>query len=79
MNFEPVETLEELMSLDQDKISDGYRLGTQNAPEPTTEDGKALWHGWRNGMIDKKFMPADEAYYALARLFVADRNRVLDQ
>lgn len=70
-NFEPVTTLEELDSLDSNQIVAGYMAGRKGYPEPQQSEGKAVWHGWRNGMIDTKRLPADEAYYSLARLIVA--------
>lgn len=68
MKFQPVETLEELDSLNIEDVKRGYVLGLHKAPEP--KENKALWHGWRNGMIDKKHLQGDEAYYKLARLII---------
>lgn len=71
--FMPITTVEELNSLDHDDTVNGYHAGTRNEPEPF-DKGKAYWHGWRNGMMDKKHMPYDEETYRLARLLAQSKG-----
>ena len=66
----PVTTVEDLDSLDDDEILEGYRDGLRGEPEPGDNRGRAVWHGWRNGMIDSGRMEKDEAAATLARRFV---------
>jgi hypothetical protein len=70
-NFEPVRTLEELDSLNDQDIRDGYLSTESGDPEPGPNRGKAFWHGWRNRMIDKGLIEKDDACATLARLWVA--------
>jgi len=47
----PVETLEELDTLDDAEIQEGYRDGWTGEPEPGDNRSKSYWHGWRVGMM----------------------------
>ena len=76
--FLPVTTVEELDTFNKDDIVNGYHAGTRNEPEPFHR-GKAYWHGWRNGMIDKKHMPMDYAAEFLARAIVRSREKSPEQ
>lgn len=67
----PVSTLEDLSTLDDDEILEGYRDGLANEPEPGGNRSRSYWHGWRNGMADKKRIPFDRAMESLAREYVA--------
>lgn len=71
MKFEPVRTLADLESLDQDQIKEGYLSAERGDPEPGPNRGRSLWHGWRNRMIDMGELPSDDAAGALAREYVA--------
>lgn len=50
--FTPVETVDDLNSLDDDEIVAGYRSGFRGEPEPGSDKSRAFWHGWRNGRVD---------------------------
>ena len=65
--FEPVQTIEDLESLDENQIVEGYRSGERGDPEPGENRGRAFWHGWRNRMIDLGELPHDEASRQLVR------------
>jgi hypothetical protein len=66
MNFEPVRTVADLETLDDDEILDGYLSTRRGDPEPGPNHGRAFWHGWRNRMIDLGEMPGDDASRRLA-------------
>lgn len=70
-NFEPVQTLDDLLSLDKDDVLAGYLSADAGDPEPGPNRGRAFWHGWRNRMIDKHVLPVDEASRRLAREYLA--------
>ena len=65
--FEPVRTLSDLKSLDEDQIVEGYRSAERGDPEPGENRGRAFWHGWRNRMIDLGEVPPDDASRQLVR------------
>lgn len=67
----PVVTVEELETLDEDEMVEGYLDGYANEPRPSGNRSKAYWHGWRNGMVDGKHAEPDESQAALARAVVA--------
>lgn len=74
--FALVRTLEDLDSLDEQDMIDGYRDGLAGEPEPGPNRGRAFWHGWRSGMMDRGLLPLDEAAQTLARLWLArERER----
>jgi hypothetical protein len=54
LHYSPVITLEDLFSLDETEILDGYWDGRDGEPEPKGNRSRAYWHGWRNGMVDSK-------------------------
>lgn len=66
MSFEPVRTLADLESLDDDEILAGYIDTQRGDPEPGPNRGRAYWHGWRNAMIDMGEIPQDDASRQLA-------------
>lgn len=66
MKHKPVRTVEDLNTLDEAEIIEGYRDGREDAPEPGDNRSRSYWHGWRNGMVDGKHREADEAQRALA-------------
>lgn len=61
MNFDPVCTKEDLDTLNDDDIVEGYFAGREGDPEPGANRGRAYWHGWRNGMMDSGHMEIDSA------------------
>lgn len=76
MTFEPVTTLKELSTLDEDQMTKGYVAGLNGSSEPEQHLGKSYWHGWRNGMIDSNRMPSDAASAELARQIVEKSKTV---
>jgi hypothetical protein len=71
MTFQPVRTLSDLATLNDDDILEGYRSAERGDPEPGENRGRSFWHGWRNRMIDLGEIPADEASGQLAREYIA--------
>lgn len=69
--FLPVRTLDDLNSLDQSDIVEGYTSAERGDPEPGPNRGRAFWHGWRNRMIDFHILPVDEASIQLVREVIA--------
>ena len=69
-SFEPVRTLADLNSLNEDDIVEGYLSAESGDPEPGANRGRAFWHGWRNRMIDRGELPSDDAASQLAREYV---------
>jgi hypothetical protein len=74
MPFEPVSTLEELDSLDDADMCEGYRSAERGDPEPGENRGKSFWHGWRCRMMDFNEIPIDPVHYKLVGLWV-ERER----
>ena len=72
--FEPVRTLADLATLNEDEIVVGYTSTQPGDPEPGENRGRAYWHGWRNRMMDLGTIPQDAASMQLAREYV-QRNR----
>lgn len=52
MAFDPVTTLADLDSLDEQEIIEGYLSAERGDPEPGDNRGRAFWHGWRCKMMD---------------------------
>jgi hypothetical protein len=69
--FAPVETLADLVQLDEAEILDGYRSGCDGDPEPGNNRSRAFWHGWRNGAIDRGRSKPDAASKKLAHAYLA--------
>jgi hypothetical protein len=74
--FTPVATVEDLNSLDEGEIVDGYLSGLRGEPEPGSNRSRAYWHGWRNGMADSSRMPIDTAQRQLAHAVVGPSMRM---
>jgi len=70
VRFEPVRTKDDLESLDQAEIVEGYVSAVRGDPEPGPNRGRAFWHGWRNRMIDYGELPMDDAAMQLAHEIV---------
>lgn len=64
--FEPVRTLEDLLTLDPHEITAGYTEFQRGDPEPGPNRGRAYWHGWRNAAIDHGQIEKDDAAAQLA-------------
>lgn len=73
MNFEPIRTKADLLSLDADEITSGFMDGFRDPdqPEPGLNRGRAYWHGWRNAMMDLRRLPLDDASTQLAHEIAA--------
>ncbi len=67
MNFKPVETLEDLNSLNPDEILEGHLSAERGDPEPGPNRGRSYWHGWRTRMMDLRELPIDETHRKLVR------------
>lgn len=63
----PVTDPADLDALDEDEIVAGYRSAAKDDPEPGGNHSRAFWHGWRNGMSDRRFREPDAAQRELAR------------
>jgi hypothetical protein len=74
MGFAPASTLEELDTLSESDIVEGYTSAQCGDPEPGENRGKAFWVGWRNAMMDKGVIPIDAAARKLAAAWV-ERSR----
>lgn len=75
MNFSPVRTVDDLESLDQTEMLEGYSAGHAGDPEPGGNRGRSFWHGWRNGMVDAGHLKGNEHQAALAAEFL-NKQRV---
>ncbi len=69
--FKPVETLEDLATLDDREVIEGYWAGKDGWPEPGNNRTRSYWHGWRNGAVDGKHRKKDAAQAKLASLAYA--------
>jgi len=65
IKFQPVTTLRDLATLDQDVILEGYRAGMRGELL-TGEETRAFVHGWRNAVSDN-IGETDVYQQALAR------------
>lgn len=74
MPFDRVRTLEDLDSLDDAEMHEGYLSAERGDPEPGENRGRAFWHGWRCRMIDKGVIEIDDIHHVLAVQYVR-RNR----
>ena len=66
----PVTTVEDLESLDDGEVVEGYHDGLEDAPKPGANRTRAYWHGWRNGMVDGGYMEKDWAQATLAHNYL---------
>ena len=62
----PVTDLDDLYSLDEADMVEGYCDGRDGWPCDDNRS-RAYWHGWRNGMVDSGRMAKDDAMAVLAR------------
>lgn len=75
-NFEPVLTLDDLDSLDNDEIVEGYCGWRPGDPEPGPNRGRAYWHGWMNAAYDHNAIPCRPGHAALVHAWLdRERNR----
>ena len=73
----PVTTLEDLDSLDEAEILEGYLDGRAGDPEPGGNRSRSYWHGWRNGAADYGHRPIDAAQRELAHAYAERARRQL--
>lgn len=71
MPFEPVRTLDDLDSLSETDMIEGYTSGERGDPEPGENRGRAFWHGWRCCMFDLGQLKADDFHRKLVRDWLA--------
>lgn len=74
--FQPVETVEDLNSLDDDEIVAGYRSGLHGDPEPGSNKSRSFWHGWRNGSSDTRRRDPDVHQARLAEAIYGPSRRM---
>lgn len=74
--FAPVETPQDLETLDQDEIVQGYMegLSADEAKEPGSDKSRAYWHGWRNAMTDRGLAQMDIHQARLVRALYPNRG-----
>ena len=73
--FQPVETVEDLNSLDDDEMLAGYRHGLSDGAEPGSDKSRSFWHGWRNGAVDSKRKEIDGHQMRLAEAIYGPSRR----
>ena len=71
----PVETLEDLDSLDPLEMVEGYRDGYGDEPEPGGNRSRSYWHGWRNGAVDGGHREKDGSQALLAARVVEQQRQ----
>lgn len=64
--YRPVVTAEDLATLDNCEMLQGWHYGREGPPEPHNVT-RSFWHGWRNGMVDGGWANLDEPQRTLAR------------
>lgn len=70
MPFAPVKTLDDLDSLDENEIIEGYKSAERGDPEPGENRGRAFWHGWRCRMFDLHELVADADHIKLVAAYL---------
>lgn len=60
-------TVEDLSSLDEAEMLEGYQSGYKGEAEPGSDRSRSFYHGWRNGMVDSKRLVATPEQLNLAR------------
>lgn len=70
MTFEPVSTLDDLDSLNDDEIVAGYREWRKGDPQPGPNRGRAYWHGWMNAARDHGEQPISPEARELAHVWL---------
>lgn len=70
MNFPPVSTMADLITLDELQVIEGYQSAENGDPEPGPNRGRAFWHGWCNRMRDIGALPPTPESENLAKEFL---------
>ncbi len=68
---EPVRTVADLKTLDEDEMLEGFLDGFAGEPEPGDNRSRSYWHGWKNGHHDRYGGPTDAAAQQLAHEVVS--------
>ena len=68
--FQSAATIEDLSSLDEAEMLEGYQAGYKGEAEPGNDRSRSYYHGWRNGMVDSKRLVATPEQLDLARVIV---------
>jgi hypothetical protein len=68
--FQSAATIEDLSSLDETEMLEGYQAGYKGEAEPGSDRSRSYYHGWRNGMVDSKRLVATPEQLHLARVVV---------
>jgi hypothetical protein len=77
--FAPVATLDDLDSLDEAEMVEGYLSTRLDDPEPGENRGRAFWHGWRTRMMDYGEIEIDATHRKLVDAWLArERSRRLE-
>lgn len=69
--FAPVRRIEDLDTLDENDIFEGYQSAERGDPEPGENRGRGYWHGWRAKMMDLGEIPIDDDHRVLTVQVVA--------
>ena len=79
MTYEPVSTLEDLDSLDQDEIVRGYTECRKGDPEPGANSNRSYWHGWTTRACDNGERQITPEHRLLAAAWLKrERERYID-
>jgi len=65
----PVRTLDDLATLDDVEVVEGYHDGREGFPCGENRS-RSYWHGHRNGRADAGLTPLDDAMRELAHVYV---------
>lgn len=65
-----VESLDVLLSLNEQEMMDGYLSAERGDPEPGTNHTLAYCHGWRSRMYDLREIPTPPEHYKLTKEWV---------
>ncbi len=72
---QPVETLAELLTLDNSEVVAGYTSAEKGDPEPGMNHTRAFHHGWRMAMMDLHEIEIPQAHRRLVHEYVAHGGR----
>ena len=70
-SFPSVHTLDDLDTLDEREMSDGFHSFERGDPEPGANRGRAFWHGWCARAMDAGLLPITEGHRKLVRAWSA--------
>ncbi|RFC65279.1 hypothetical protein DYI37_05420 [Fulvimarina endophytica] len=72
--FQPVEKVDEFLTLDEGEIFCGYLDGLGGSECQLAQVSRSYWHGWRNGLVDGGFTKPDISQMRLAESFQTARR-----